>query len=396
MVKLKNDYLISVAIPTHNRSKYAIDCVKSLLRIDSDKLQVIVHDTSDDSLELKCWAENITDKRLNYIHSSKRLSMTENHEVAISYAAGLYTILIGDDDSVSSTVIDLARYALSNNIDILVPKVKAVYSWPDFKTKFYGGAHAGKLYLDKYDSRISIKDSSLALSHMLKNACQGTDGMPKLYHGMVRTSLLRDLKIKNDMVFFGVSPDVSASISLALVVDKFYEIDFPFTLPGASGGSNTGRSALNKHRGDLESDEHIKPFLNLNWPDTIPKFFSVETVWSQAAWSTIYSQKNAESHLFLERFNLNQLYALCLLKHRHYSKLTWRAFKNAKTQGLKVSRLSIVYNYAISVLEIIVRKSKRLLNPLPSGGKEVLGTFETVYEAIIELDKTLLKDFHLK
>lgn len=380
--------MLSILIPTHNRSVYAISCLKSLLNIDSELVQIVVHDTSNDDLELKLWAENVKDERLTYIHSNQRLSMTENHEAVITYATGFYTIIIGDDDSVSSKVIEVADYARSKNIDILVPKIKAVYSWPDFKTKFYGLAHAGKLYLDKYNSELISKNSELALHNMLEEACQGTDGMPKLYHGMVKTSLIQELKNKNGNVFFGVSPDVSASISLALIAKNFWEVDYPFTLPGASGKSNTGRSALNKHKGDLENDEHIKPFANLEWPKQIPKFFSVETVWGQAAWVTILSQKETDPQ-FINKFNLNKLYALCFLKHWHYYKFTKNAFNSAKSLGLNVSVVSIVYYLISGILDIVFRKFKRLLNPFPNGGKRVLGTFETVEEAVISLDKSL-------
>lgn len=385
---MKKSYLLSILVPTHNRSVYAISCVKSLLNIDSELIQIVVHDTSNDDLALKLWAENVKDERLTYIHFNHRLSMTENHEAVINYANGLYTIIIGDDDSVSSKVVDIAELAKSKNIDILVPKIKAVYSWPDFKTKFFGLAHAGKLYLDKYNSELILKNSEHALNNMLEKACQGTDGMPKLYHGMVRTTLIHELKSKNSNVFFGVSPDVSASISLALIAKNFWEVDYPFTLPGASGGSNTGRSALNKHKGDLESDEHIKPFTGLEWPKQIPEFFSVETVWSQAAWVTILNQKETDPKL-LNKFNLNKLYALCFLKHWHYYKFTKDAFNNSKSLGFNVSLTSIFYYLVSGILDVFFSKFKRLLNPLPSGGKKVLGTFETVEEAVIALDKSL-------
>ncbi|MHC5879375.1 hypothetical protein ACYT69_10660, partial [Streptococcus pyogenes] len=64
-------------------------------------------------------------------------------------------------------------------------------------------------------------------------------------------------------------------------------VDLPFTMPGASGGSNTGRSAVNKHKGDLSKDAHMRPFKDLQWPAVLPRFFSVETVWAHAAWETL-------------------------------------------------------------------------------------------------------------
>ncbi|MBI6660525.1 glycosyltransferase, partial [Pseudomonas carnis] len=139
------DYLVSIVIATHNRSKYAIPCIESLLSIGSSEIQVVVHDTSNDVCELAAWAGQSADSRLIYVHWADRLSMTENHERALKLATGEYICLIGDDDTVSSYIIDIANYAKKQNIKMLTPKVKAAYYWPDFRTKNYGAAHAGRI-----------------------------------------------------------------------------------------------------------------------------------------------------------------------------------------------------------------------------------------------------------
>ncbi|AYF87487.1 MULTISPECIES: glycosyltransferase [unclassified Pseudomonas] len=381
--------LLSIVIPTHNRSRYAVECVKSILEIDSDEFEVVIHDTSNDGCELRAWAAGVPDDRLRYVHWGEPLSMTQNHEHAIALACGEYVCLIGDDDSVSSQIIAAAKFADGMGIDILTPEIKAMYSWPDFKTSFYGSAHAGKLYLGKISRQLLKKDSAQALRMSLDNACQGTDGLPKLYHGLVRRALLDKLRESTGLVFYGTSPDISVSLGLALLSSHFYVVDFPFTIPGASGGSNTGRSAVNKHKGDIKSDPHMQPFKNLDWPKELPFFFSVETVWGHSAWETL----KLRAPELLADFNLNRFFAVCKSRHSDYreaigaaeaylSSVTGRRYSPG---AVKQARLKFFF-------ERLVGRAKRMLHPLPNNGMEAHGPYENVRYAKHMLEQLLGDD----
>ena len=380
-------YLVSVVVPTHNRSKYAISCVKSLLEIQSDALQVVVHDTSDDACELAQWAAGQTDQRLVYVHLKSRLSMTENHERAVALATGEFVCLIGDDDSVSNRIMEFAQYAKDHSITMLTPKVRATYYWPDFRSKFYGSAHAGKIYLEPFDATVTEWDVCERLEKALHNACQGTDALPKLYHGLVSNQLLFKLREANGRVFFGTSPDMSASVALSLLSGRYSLVDFPFTLPGGAGGSNSGRSAAGKHKGNLKDDPHLAPFKNLVWPDFIPRFFSVETVWAHAAWQTLEHAAAGEKR----QLNFAHLYALCFFHHRDYARTTWSAWRAAsaeKFEGVGPAAmirayLSVMGNYALS-------RAKRLMKPGANYGREVVGTVDDVQLAKNALDSNLV------
>lgn len=393
-VSANSNYLVSVVIATHNRSRYAIDCIRSILEVASECVQVAVHDTSSDACELKSWASEVVDSRLRYAHSSERLSMTENHEKALRLAQGEYICLIGDDDTVSKRIVDVAMFAQANNIHIMTPPVKATYYWPDFRTKFYGDKHAGKVYLDNFSGEVTYINLSDRLELALSQACQGTDRLPKLYHGLVHKSIIEKIRQANDgVMLYGTSPDISASVSICLVGGKNYcEIDFPFTMPGGSAGSNSGRSALGKHKGDLKTDPHLAPFKNLIWPDEIPKFFSVETVWAHAAWETL---KHSKSQDEFNRFGLSRLYALCLFNHwdsRRYTFTAWRASRQASQSNNTMLKLSV--DFATVASSHVLSRIKRLANPSPSNGREVVCVVPTVYEARKNLDENL--DIKLK
>lgn len=381
------NYLVSVVVPTHNRSQYAIACIQSLLEIHSQQLQLVVHDTSTDECRLAQWAATQSDPRLRYVHWRERLSMTENHERALALAEGEYICLIGDDDSVSGRIVQVAAFARREGIACLTPRVKAMYSWPDFRTRIYGDAHAGKVYLEAFDGELQKFEAATSLTATLAMACQGTDELPKLYHGLVRRDLLEALRVRQGRVFFGASPDMSAAVGLALLCKQHYVIDLPFTLPGASSGSNTGRSAVNKHKGDLETDPHMRPFKDLQWPEVLPRFFSVETVWAHAAWETL---RLTEADVWLERFNLRRLYALCLFNHRDYRQATFTAVRAARAQGIPgLSAAALTVEYLSCAWRFVWSKAKRLIRPGPSNGREVLAVVEDVCLARRALDQRL-------
>lgn len=379
------NYLVTVVVPTHNRSQYAIACVQGLLEIPSKKMQVVVHDTSNDGCLLAKWAKLQTDPRFRYVHWNERLSMTDNHERALALAEGEYICLIGDDDCVSEWIVQVAEFALKREISCLTPRVKAMYSWPDFRTRLLGAAHAGRLYLDAFDGSLEERETNAGLKLALSMACQGTDNLPKLYHGLVRRDVLDALRLKQGRVFFGTSPDMSAAIGLAMLCSTYHVIDLPFTLPGASSGSNTGRSAVNKHKGDLEKDAHMQPFKNLHWPDVLPRFFSVETVWAHAAWETLHINSDNQ---WLSNFNLKRLYALCLFYHWDYRKVIFSAIQAARHQGYQdFSRKALMVEYLRCIQRFVQTKTKRLLRPSASNGQEVLGVVDDVRLARKLLDE---------
>jgi len=313
------DTLLSIAIPTHNRARYAIHAITSILAIDSQKLELVVSDTSTDG-ELEALVRQgkhplCGDTRFKYLRPAERLDMTGNHNNAIAAASGAFVCLIGDDDTITADLILAAEWAQANQIDVIAPTVMSNYVWPDFRSRHFGAGHAGRLYLPNRIGSLNYRQSSDSLAQALSNAAQGTDGLPKIYHGVVRRSVLEKVKQLSGAYFHGSSPDVSGAIGLAICTERFVEIDYPLTIPGASGGSNTGRSAMNQHKGKLSQEAQTKAFETAGWSDGVPRFFSVETVWAHAALETIV--KLAPENL--RRFNFARLIAVCEVLHKDYA-----------------------------------------------------------------------------
>jgi hypothetical protein len=310
--------LLSVVIPTHNRAGYAIHAIRSLLAIPDPRLEIVVSDTSTND-ELANLIDGVSnpefkDRRLKYFRPPERLDMTGNHNSVIAAASGSYICLIGDDDTVVHDALLAAEWANKNDIDIIAPNVVANYAWPDFRSRYFGARHAARIYFSKNMGDISTIDSKVALLNALSGAAQGTDGLPKIYHGLVNRSVLNRLRERSGAFFHGSSPDVSGAIGLALVSDKFVVTDYPLTIPGASGGSNTGRSAMNTHKGALNQESQTRRFEASGWSPGVPRFFSVETVWAHAALETLARVAPG----MIPSFNFIRLIAICRVLHPEF------------------------------------------------------------------------------
>jgi hypothetical protein len=314
--------------------------------------------------------------------------MTGNHNAAIDATTGDFVCLIGDDDTVTAEAIQAVVWAREQHIDILCPDVVSNYAWPDFRSRFFGSAHASRLYLPSAVTPPITVESNTALANALRNAAQGTDELPKLYHGFVKRELLENIRARTGAVFHGSSPDVSASIALALTSKTFVRVGYPLTIPGASGGSNTGRSAMNKHKGKLSHEEQTSGHQDAGWSVGVPKFFSVETVWANAALATVQKLAPAE----VRKYNFVRLIALCEFNHPEFRDDIAKAIiEIAQLTGTSEPDLRLAINREKWRLRLDFGKKviKRLRHPTASGGRPYTSGLTTVADAPPALSETL-------
>lgn len=374
--------LISIAVPTHNRARYAVHAIRSILALRCPELELVVSDTSDSAelLERLQGQGSLDDARLRYERPAQALDMNGNHNAVLERCRGQYVCLIGDDDTVTAELPLAARWAAERGVQVLVPNIVASYFWPDFRSSKLGLAHAGRLYFGKdLNAAASRSDSRVALQQALRGAAQGTDGLPKLYHGLVRRDLLEELKRRSGQYVHGSSPDMSAAVALSLVCPEFVSINYPLTVPGGSGGSNTGRSAMNQHRGRMGEDSQTKAFVNQGWSLGVPRYFAVETVWAHAALDTL----RVLAPTLLGEFNFARLIAACRLNHPQSVAENLRAEQEAaRVLGISDASWSPQLHREERSLrrEARIRLMRRLLRPTASGGRPFVPDIDNVAE----------------
>jgi hypothetical protein len=249
--------------------------------------------------------------------------VVDNFNEASRAATGRYLSFIGDDDFVSSEIVNVARWALTQRVDALKFNFPALYYWPDFRQRTQGDALAASLRIGAFDGSIVKHDAKKALFEALNNFGGGVMEMPRAYAGMVSADLVKTIQQKHGLLFGGVSPDIYSATLISLEAQNCVKISFPVIVPGASGASTSGQSAHGRHVGSLRDNEHIGAFRDLEWDVRIPEFYSVPTVWSYSLLKAVEAAKLPGS-----KVNFARLYAKCLLYQRTHHRHTLRTLKS--------------------------------------------------------------------
>lgn len=307
--------LLSVIVPTHNRAKYALPTVRSLLAL-SERIEVVVSDTSSDDVLQDAIAQLPAAHRVNLVRPPTGVSVVDNFNAALAAATGDYLVFIGDDDLVTSAAIHIAEWAKRTGVDAVSVAFPANYYWPDFQHRLRGDFYAGTLRIDDFSGCISEHDAQRALTDAAESLGNGVMTMPRAYAGMISLELANRIRQRHGELFGGVSPDIYSAALISSECRRCMRIDYPIVVPGNSGASTSGQSASGGHLGGLRDNAHIGAFKNLVWDELIPEFYSVPTVWGFSLLKALEKLGRQESA------NLANLYVRALLFHRHYAAFT--------------------------------------------------------------------------
>lgn len=361
--------IISVIIPTHNRAKYAIPTIKSVLEI-SGELEVVVTDTSDKD-EISCAFPDV-DGRLKIIRPGEKLNVVENFELGIKNSCGDYLIFIGDDDLVVDWIVELAYWAKNNRVDALKTTLPAHYYWPDFKHKRRGDHYSGTVHINKFTGSIREIDAVAAMEAAADDLGGGVLLMPRAYVGIVSRDLVDGIVKKYGNFFGGVSPDIYSAALISKEARCCIELDYPVIVPGSSGASTAGQSASGGHVGGLRDNAHIGAFKDLTWDPLVPEFYSVPTVWS---YSFIKALEKIDGGI--ELANFPRLYVRCLLYHRAYRKQTIESIKFFQKNNGKYNTIVMIFkSFLREIIWIIKRIYGNLIGMADLSDTEVLCDIE--------------------
>lgn len=307
--------LLSIIIPTKDRTYYASKAVAEILSISDDRVQVVVQDNGSNQTLERELNDYLNDKRLKYNYTEQTLSFVDNFNHAIDIADGEYVLIIGDDDGITSRLVDVVQFAKDNDIQAIRPSLNAVYFWPNSNVK--ENSKNGYLYLTKMSKAIEYCSTHHSVVQLLKQG--GLNylnlDLAKLYHGIVRKDLLEQVKNVTGKYIGGLTPDIYASVALSLNVERMLKVNLPLTISGICHKSGSADSATGKHTGRLEDAPHFKGHSNYKWSGEVPHFYSVETIWADSALAAV---RDLEPEL-LTHFNQNALALECLIKYPSFS-----------------------------------------------------------------------------
>ena len=309
--------LLSILIPTKNREEYAYNVIEHILSLNDDRIQLVVYNNSDTNKLEHSISQYLTDKRLNYFYNSELLSFVDNFSNGIEKCHGEYITIIGDDDSINPHVVDITEWAKNNNIEAITPSLQLIYYWPGSGVNSEDGT--GKLTISEITSEVKFYNPRNELKKLLNNGCQNylNFKLAKAYHGVIKKSVLEEIKNRTGKYIGGLSPDIYLSVAASSILKKILVIDYPLTLSGICGKSGSADSATGRHTGKLENAPHFKGHDNYSWSSKVPSFYSVEAIWADSALAALRDLKQNE---LISYFNIDAISAFCINLYPQFKK----------------------------------------------------------------------------
>ena len=311
--------LLSVVIPTRNRAECAVSAVRSLLSIPSERLQIVVHDNSDNQRLHDSIQPLLHDARVVYRLVQERLDMICNFERATRFATGRFVTYLGDDDGINPEIMEAIAWADALGIDAVTATTPARYRWPDLQYHYYKNQLSGTLTLSAFTGQVSYPSPEEEMFKCARSGGLSYGSLPKVYYGAVRRDRLDCVKQRTGKYFPGPSPDLAGAVAVAEFVERPVAIDYPLFVPGCSARSGAGMGAAKRHIGRLEDQPFLPADSVAAWSDLVPRFWSGPTIWAEDVVQALTAVGRSD---ILREFNAPKVHARCMALHPQWWRLT--------------------------------------------------------------------------
>ena len=368
--------IVSVVVPTKNRYKYLKHLISLIESFNDGRIELLVHDNSDDNSEILDFLSNKKLVSTYYYYDTDRLSMGENAERGINKARGEYICFIGDDDAVCRNIADCAEWMKKNDIDA----VRALYL--NYSCNEDKGENKGSVYYDDIKSSYSIGDPIIELKKVLNDGVPEFEYMAKVYHGIVKKSVLEEVQEHGECLFPGPTPDMSGAVSISFFVKKYAMLNIPVVIPGMSrmvGGGVMGK-VLTLDEVSFITDEDRK-----KWPNDYPPLWATELIWPVCALNALKSVQREE---YINELNKNRMLSRLIAIHKTYFDESLKYAENKFTFLLELVRYFIVEGF----IHLFETKVKAKLNGKLLGKYNIKYGFGSIADAEAYLMEQI-KDF---
>ncbi len=282
-----------------------------------------MQDNSEDD-SLREWVNSLHTDKVVYNYHPGILSFVDNFSEAVSLAHGDYLCMIGDDDGVLPSMLNLIEDMQIENADAAIPALSYIYFWPSEQHIVKNG-EKGVLIAHLYSEQPKRKPKIIiggerGLIKLLKNGVQDYYGfdIPRLYHGIVKREILKEVKKKTGHYFGGLTPDMFMAAALSVTCKKILRVSYSVTISGICPKSGSSDSATGKHTGELKDAPHFRGHGSYVWDSLIPSFYSVDTIWGD---TLLHALKEFDKNNLIRYFNLALFSALCVNKYPEYKNL---------------------------------------------------------------------------
>ena len=339
--------LLSIIIPTKDRYHYLRECITTILAVDSDDFELVIQDNTPNNVEILPFIQEIKDDRLKYYYDSKHASEVENVNRAIIHSNGRYVCFIGDDDSITTSLVDAVRYVDKRGIDCLSFYVSG-YNWPDKEFSSKAKKDANLFFNKDADGSIIPMNPMKQLKQALKDTICGVPyKVPRMYHAVVARTCLNKIYEITHTYIPGPSPDMAGAVSISLVAGKAIFIKAHLIVSGFCYKSARGEGKRLEHQGNIQD----KPWLPENqielWDTELPKYFSGETILAQSAYEAFCAMKKPQ---YIKWIQYGNVYARLYKHHKAIRK------QLVKFMLKKPSRLFLFLGSVINKMFLRIKK----------------------------------------
>lgn len=303
--------LLSIVVPSKNRHNYLKFLVEYFNSIQSDKLELIIHDNSDKESDNNFGSHihSLCNSRIKYFYSQDDLSVIDNCNIALSKAIGKYVTMIGDDDIFSKHIVEYIEKYKEENIDAILP-IKSSYVWPDVNPRLYKNKLSGWYSVKSFNYKKTRINVNKELENVLNLGGVKILNLPRIYHGIIRRDILEKIYLETNSYFPGPSPDMANAIAICQYIDTYEMIDVPLIISGHSLLSTGGQGAQGQHYGEISKIRHLPKDTAANWDEDVPFYWSGNTIYAE---SVIQALKKTNRIDLLKKFNFEYLIANCFV-----------------------------------------------------------------------------------
>lgn len=243
---------ITIIVPTRNRGDTVAGTLKSLVQQPEDFDILISNNVSEDDTR-DVIDEFLKDPRVRYVETPGRLSMERSYEFAFSHVQDGYVMICGSDDGmVPGGIATLQRtIAETGGADAIRPRMVSYYwdTWPDAsRQQVLDNLTVGGPDWEWMESQPALQQIAENLIHHQ----QFFHILPSVYHGLVHSRVLREVKQKHGNIFISKIPDMFTCVLVASLLPKYVLLNRPVTLNAMSKTSAGATQFLRTYKANLD------------------------------------------------------------------------------------------------------------------------------------------------
>jgi glycosyltransferase involved in cell wall biosynthesis len=231
---MSSNNLFSIVIPTRQRHDTLKHSIQSVLNQTYSDFELVVMDNFS-SAETAEVVASFNDERIKYYRAPEKLSMSDNWELALSYATGEYIFVLGDDDALMPDGLELC-FKLINEYNVkIVSWFRYQYWWPKAIVPWLRNTlHLNLLPLAEiWNSReklIQFYRSQIIF-----------ENLPMIYNSFIHKDIVARVKSVHGRYFMTYIPDIESGIVNAYFSEQYLYSLRAISVAGLSAHS-TGTS----------------------------------------------------------------------------------------------------------------------------------------------------------